>query len=195
MAFVHERLYQSEGLSNINVEEFVSDLVSHLFSMYEGSTSAIHIQMEVPEIHLDLDVAIPTGLMINELVSNVMKHAFPPEQGAGEIRVALGPLENGDLELLVGDNGVGLPEELDPDATMSLGLRLVALLTEQLQGTLVLERDGGTTFKITIPGEIWSPPEPIRKSSSPRLGGRRPPSGTGAMSEFSDRLLEDAGPK
>jgi PAS domain S-box-containing protein len=153
MAYVHERLYQSEDLVSIDVTDFVASLTSHLLGVYEEQASAISLVQQIDSISLDLDTAIPCGLIINELVSNALKYAFPPESiEGGEIRIRLSSLPEGELELMVSDNGVGLSEDIEPLATKSLGLRLVTMLTQQLQGTVELDRSRGTTFRIKFAG-------------------------------------------
>jgi two-component sensor histidine kinase len=159
MAFVHERLYQSEDLSSIGAAEYVTNLVGHLFAAYEGRASA-DLCLQIETVFLDLDTAIACGLLINELVSNALKHAFPTGwEGAGKVRVALQSLEDGRLELQVSDNGVGLPGGLDPEQSESLGLRLVQMLTQQLRGTLEVDRHAGTAVRITFADPGWSTPE------------------------------------
>jgi two-component sensor histidine kinase len=100
-------------------------------------------------VFLGVDTAIPCGLIINELVSNSLKHAFPAGR-AGEIRIELWSDDDGQFTLMVSDNGVGLPKDLDFRATQSLGLQLVHTLVEQLEGTIELDRSGETAFKITF---------------------------------------------
>ena len=153
IGYVHERLYQSKDLVSIDVPEFVASLTGYLLTVYESQASRTRLVRQVDRVSLDLDTAIPCGLIINELVSNALKHAFPPEGIEGcEIRVTISSLPGGELELVVGDNGVGLPEGIEPLTTRSLGLRLVAMLTQQLQGTLELDRSRGTVFTIKFAG-------------------------------------------
>jgi two-component sensor histidine kinase len=158
MAFVHERLYQSEDLASIDVREYLDSLTSYLLSAYECRTDDIRLNLQVEDVCLDPDAAIAIGLIVNELVSNALKHAFPPAwEGEGEIGVELGALADGRFRLQVTDNGVGFPPQLDLKATGSLGLRLVTMLTQQLQGTLELGRGAGTIFKIIFPGAARTP--------------------------------------
>lgn len=160
MAFVHERLYQSEDLTNIGVEEYVRSMVGHLSAAYEGRARGADVHLQIDRLSLDLDTAIACGLLINELVSNALKHAFPTGwEGAGEICVALRSLGDGCLELRVSDNGVGLPPGLDPEESTSLGLRLVHMLTQQLRGTLELDSQAGTAVTITFADPGWSTSE------------------------------------
>ncbi len=157
MALVHEQLYQSEDLARIDFAEYVRNLAADLFRSYRVSSSAITLMVDVDDISLDINTAIPCGLIINELVSNALKHAFPAgeargerSKSKGEIRIELCSDEGGRLTLIVGDNGVGLPKDLDFQNTESLGLQLVNMLTYQLEGSIELDRSGGTAFKITF---------------------------------------------
>jgi len=160
MAFVHERLYQSEDLASVDVREYLESLAGYLLAAYERSTDRIHLNLQIEDVCLDLDTAIASGLIVNELVSNALKHAFPAtREGDGEIGLKLASLDDGRFELQVRDNGVGFPPDLDPVGTQSLGLRLVNMLTQQLQGTLNLSRDVGTAFTITFPGAVQDPGE------------------------------------
>lgn len=146
IAVIHEKLYQSEDLASIKADEYIGTLVHGLHRSYVVRTDWITLTMDVEDIPLRVDTAIPCGLIINELVSNSLKHAFP--RGKGEIKVTLHSL-NGDIELLVADNGIGLPEDIDFRTTETLGLRLVAMLAEdQLNGEIELNRMGGTAFHI-----------------------------------------------
>jgi PAS domain S-box-containing protein len=148
MTLIHEKLYRSKDLANIDVAEYIQNLSSNLFRSY--SAGRVNLRTQVDDILLGVDTAIPCGLIINELVSNSLKHAFPEKQG--EILVNL-HRDNGKFTLIVRDNGVGLPEHVDFRNTDSLGLQLVCTLTDQLEGEIELNRAGGTEFKITF-GEI-----------------------------------------
>ena len=147
MALIHEKLYQSENLANINFGEYIEALVQGLVRSYGVSAARIAAKIEVGDISLDIDTAIPCGLIINELVSNALKHAFPNGR-KGEIIVALRSV-NEHIELTVSDNGVGIPKDIDFETTDSLGLHLATILAEdQLEGEINLDRSKGTTFQI-----------------------------------------------
>ena len=120
----------------------------------------IEYRADVHDVLLSIDMAIPCGLIINELVTNALKHAFP-DRRRGMITVSLHPRENGDVELSVADDGIGLPENADLSNVSSLGLHLVKILTDQLEGTLEIRRGNGTTFCVLVP----RPPE--RKAPPP----------------------------
>ena len=147
MALVHEKLYQSQDLAKIDFPEYVKNLTEHLFQSYEANPTSITLDTDVDEVSLDIGTAMPCGLLINELVSNSLKHAFP-EGRKGNIKIAFHSDENGTRNLIVSDNGVGFPPDLDFRNTESMGLRLIMILTKQLEGTIQLDKNHGTTFKI-----------------------------------------------
>jgi two-component sensor histidine kinase len=146
MGLIHERLYQADDLAMIDIAEYVRDLVSNLLYSYSVDAARITLDIDVEDVVLDVDRAIPRGLIINELVSNSLKYAFAPGSD-GRIVVAL--TRRGDsVVLTVQDDGIGLPESVQPDNTPSLGLRLVSTLAKQLRGSIELERTAGTSFTI-----------------------------------------------
>jgi len=152
MSLIHERLYRAKNLANIDAGDYVRDLVAHLFSIYASPARVIRSYVRVDDLALSIDTAIPCGLLLTELVSNVLKHAYPPEWGLeGKIDVELRAAEKGWLTLTVGDDGVGLPTDLDLKQAQSLGLQLVNLLVGQIKGTVELDRSAGTIFRITFP--------------------------------------------
>jgi PAS domain S-box-containing protein len=148
MAFIHKQLYQSKNLAHIDFAPYVRSLTRNLLTSYRPNGNAISLDVCVDDIFLALDSAIPCGLIINELVSNALKHAFL-NGSAGHITVDLHQ-EGGKNVLVVSDDGVGLPGDLDVQTTETLGLQLVSALVQQLDGTLELERDSGTVFKISF---------------------------------------------
>jgi PAS domain S-box-containing protein len=148
MTLVHERLYQSQDLARVDFAEYVRSLANHLFRSYGINTNVIQLKINTNDVFLGVDTAIPCGLILNELVSNVLKHAFPDGK-EGEVRIEL-RADEGQLTLVVSDNGVGFPQDLDFRDTGSLGLQLVNTLVEQIEGTIELDRDVGTAFKITF---------------------------------------------
>lgn len=150
MALVHEQLYQSEDLARIDFAEYIQNLAANLLSSYDVNSDAIALKINVEHIHLSVDAAIPCGLIINELVANSLKYAFPSGK-SGEIRIALHSDNNNQLLLSVSDNGIGLPSDFDIQNTETLGLQLVTALTGQLSGSIELNRNLGTEFKITFP--------------------------------------------
>jgi len=152
MALIHERLYRSHNLSKVDLNEYIDDLVSGLFQSYGVSESRVALNINVENVLLGIDSAIPCGLIINELVSNSLKHAFPGDKN-GEIKIFLRLMDENMIELVVGDNGIGIPEDMDIRKTRSLGLYLVTLLVEnQLHGEIALNRERGTEFLIKFRG-------------------------------------------
>jgi PAS domain S-box-containing protein len=149
MALIHEKLYQSENLANINFDKYIKTLLQGLVRSYGVNAARISVRTEIEDVSLDIDTAIPCGLIINELVSNALKHAFPGTR-KGEIAVLLCS-DNEHITLTVTDNGVGIPDDVDIRTTTSLGLHLVTLLAEgQLDGEITVERTKGTAFHITF---------------------------------------------
>jgi PAS domain S-box-containing protein len=151
MAIVHDRLYQAADLARIDAREYLESVAGYLYGIYAGRTAPAMLRFEIQDILLDIDQAIPCGLIVNELVSNALKYAFPPGHGPdNEVLVAL-HRRNGHLLLQVQDNGIGLPVGLEIENATSLGLRLVSILTQQLQGRLKIQHGTGTAFHITFP--------------------------------------------
>ena len=148
MALVHEKLYRSKGLADVDFKGYVKSLVNSIFSSYGANAAGITSITETDDVSIALETAIPCGLIINELVSNSLKYAFPGNK-RGEIKVALRSFDEDALVLEVGDNGIGMPEDLDFRNTASMGLHLVNILSEdQLHGKIELDRAGGATFRI-----------------------------------------------
>ncbi len=148
MALIHEKLYRSKDLANIDFNDYIKNLINDLFLSYKVSTGKVALKMNIETVSFGIDTAIPCGLIVNELVSNSLKYAFP-EGKDGEIKISLRTLEEGDIELIVSDDGIGVPKDLDFRNTESLGLRLITNLTEkQLQGKVELNRNKGTEFQI-----------------------------------------------
>jgi two-component sensor histidine kinase len=154
MALVHERLYRTEDLARVDGAEYIRDLAGYLYRSYSTAAGLVKLTVKVDDVSLGIDTAVPCGLIINELVSNSLKHAFADGR-EGHVLVELGLDSQGVYTLIISDDGVGLPEGLDFRNTRSLGLRLVNTLVEQLGGTIELERSNETTFTITFaaPGE------------------------------------------
>jgi PAS domain S-box-containing protein len=152
MSLVHEKLYQSKDLAKIDFNEYINDMVAELIQSYEFNAGKITLNMNIENIPLDIGFAIPCGLIINELVTNSLKYAFPAGT-QGEIRITLRSTDENMLELMVSDNGIGIPEDLDFRKTESLGLHLITTLAEnQLHGEISLDRSKGTEFQIKFRG-------------------------------------------
>jgi two-component sensor histidine kinase len=145
LAMVHEKLYQSSGFTNINFKDYVEKLVYDILYSYGIKTGTIKTELNIEDIKMNMETAIPCGLIINELVTNSVKYAFP--QGKGTIKIEL-KSSNQELELIIADNGVGIPENIDLKKIDTLGLQLVNSLVNQLEGVLELDLSHGTEFKI-----------------------------------------------
>lgn len=147
IALIHEKLYRSPELTKIDFAEYVRDLVTDLFRTYGVNQGAVAVRMQVESMSLEIDTAIPCGLIINELVSNVLKHAFPAGR-TGHVAIELSPVAPKEYVLTIHDDGVGLPKGYDWRTSTSLGLKLVVDLTRQLDGKLDVGVENGTTFRV-----------------------------------------------
>lgn len=148
MALVHQKLYQSKDFSEIDFSEYLKQLTEHLFHVFKSRQGDISVVINAADINLSIDLAIPCGLILNELISNSLKYAFPGNN-KGEINISFGQ-NDGKYEIILSDNGIGFPKELDYRKTKSLGLQLVNTLVGQIDGTISMENTAGTTFKITF---------------------------------------------
>lgn len=151
MVLTHQLLYERKDFSRIDLGEYLGRLVQLLRVAHSSSTRGVSLNLKLPteSVYLDLERAIPCGLLVNELTSNAFKHAFP-NAGSGEIIVALNLRAPDEVELSVSDNGIGLPPGFDMDTTRSLGLQLVPLFVDQLRGELSVESSGGTRFVLRL---------------------------------------------
>uniref|UniRef100_UPI0000EAB5E4 sensor histidine kinase n=1 Tax=Nodularia spumigena TaxID=70799 RepID=UPI0000EAB5E4 len=150
ISLIHKNLYISPNIGKLDVVDYVQNLVTSILISYQIEPGKISLETNIDAVNLDIDQAIGCGLVINELLSNSLKHAFPGQK-KGKITIELRNIDN-DIEMLIQDNGVGLPDNLDWSSTDSLGLSLVYdLVTEQLEGSINVERDHGTVFKIQFP--------------------------------------------
>jgi predicted ATPase/two-component sensor histidine kinase len=154
MALVHENLYRAGNFSKIPMAGHIKSLCTHLTRAYGAPDLSVEIVVGVDDVHLDMSRAISVGLIVNELVSNALKHAFAPAQ-KGRIHVDLASVGPGRYVLCVGDDGVGLPPSFDLERADSLGLQLVRSLAQQLNGTLGVNRHSGTAFTIAF-DDPWS---------------------------------------
>jgi two-component sensor histidine kinase len=149
MALVHESLYRTGDLARFNFARYIESFTPHLLQSLAAERSRIELKMELETITLDVDTAIPCGLILNELLTNALKYAFPDGR-SGDIHIGLRAVD-GHVMLSVHDSGIGLPDGFDLNSLESLGLQLVSMLTKQLGATLTLTRQGGTTFTVSIP--------------------------------------------
>ena len=148
MALIHDALYRSKDLANIDFAYYVRKLVTQIFISYNINSNLIELKLDIQDVLVDINTAIPCGLIINELVSNSLKYAFP-EGRKGEINISF-TQKNLVNTLCVKDHGIGISKKIDLENSTTLGLTLVSSLTKQLNGTLKLEKVKGTSFKITF---------------------------------------------
>jgi two-component sensor histidine kinase len=149
MALVHETLYQTGELGQFSPAQYLPTLSTQLLHAYRVAPQRVAVRLDLAEVTLPLEMAVPCGLILHELLSNALQHAFPDEQ-TGTITVTLTHAADR-VTLRVHDNGRGFPADVDVHHTASLGLQLVSALAEQLDGTMTLERTGGTAFTLTFP--------------------------------------------
>ena len=148
MSLVHEKLYLSKDLSEIDFHDYMKDLSARLFQVHRVDSRVVRFSSHITDGLFNIETAIPLGLIINELISNALKHAFP-EGGKGNIAVKLTKnTKPEEYTLTVTDDGIGFPEGMDHQSTETFGLQLVEMLAEQLHGTMELDRNKGTSFKI-----------------------------------------------
>ncbi len=146
MALIHEKLYRSEDLKHLDLKEFVETLSNDLYHTYTVDKNRIKLVLDVEEVKLDFEITIPLGLILNELLTNSLKHAFPNGR-KGDIKIGLHKID-AKYKLSVYDNGVGFPESLDYHKTKSLGMLIINSLTDQIGGEIVLDRSKGAKFTI-----------------------------------------------
>lgn len=150
MALLHEALYQSENIAKVHFGNYVENVCRHLLRSHGARALGVHVEQQIADIALDLDHAVSCGLIINELVTNALKHAFPDGR-AGRIVVSLEPSGEGRVKLAVADDGIGLPAAFDPQKAETLGHQLIRMLVDKLDGSLEIQRHAGTQFRIDFP--------------------------------------------
>ena len=149
MSFVHESLYQSKTLSEVNFAEYIQNITRNLYHSYGRPEGGIDLEFELENLYLNLDTSIPCGLIINEIVSNSLKYAFHG-RAKGKIKIEFSKLSDGRLKLIVSDDGIGLAEDFDIENAESLGLQLVTTLITQVSGELEIDVSRGTKFNIVF---------------------------------------------
>jgi PAS domain S-box-containing protein len=148
MALVHEKLYQAKDLSRIDLKDYIEDLANGLLNSYQVGTDRISLKFDTVTVPLSIDIAVPCGLVVNELMSNSLKHGFPDGR-EGEIRISVGVSDDNEIKIRYSDNGIGFPKDFDLKKPESLGVRLITNLVEnQLAGKLELKADNGAEFQI-----------------------------------------------
>lgn len=149
MAFIHEKLYQSRDLSKVDFASYIRSLAASLFQSYMLDPGQVRLETDLEDVGIDINSAGPCGLLVNELISNALRHAFPAGR-KGTVRIGLRRETDGTIMLRVADDGIGLPETLDIRKADSFGLQILGLLVEQLDAKIDLDRTNGTTFTISF---------------------------------------------
>jgi two-component sensor histidine kinase/Tfp pilus assembly protein PilF len=144
MSLIHQNLYQSEHLNNVDIENYIKGLVEYLSKMFRGDSNSVDVNIETSGIRFDIDTAIPLGLIVNELVSNAYKYAFD-SNAKGSINISILAKNDTDYELNVTNDGKPLPADFDPKQSRSLGLKLVTILSRQLRGRMSSNSSNGIT--------------------------------------------------
>ena len=148
MSFIHESLYQNKDFTSIKISEYIKTLTQNLLYSYRMKGEKIDLETEIDEVFLNIDQAIPCGLIINELVSNALKYAFK-DRDQGTILIQVKQYGN-KINLVVRDNGIGLPSSVDLELSDTLGFQLVHALVDQLDANMVVERENGRKYLITF---------------------------------------------
>ncbi len=152
MALVHEKLYQTQDFSKIDLDDYILTLVQSIRNTF-GRDREYNINTDIDNISLDIDILIPCGLIINEILTNSFKHAFNDREKA-EINITIRRLEDGNIALTISDNGKGLPDDFDIEDSTGLGLQLVNTLAKQIDGTLEIKSEKGAEFKLVFPEKL-----------------------------------------
>jgi two-component sensor histidine kinase len=151
MAQVHESLHKSKDLAHVDLQDYIETMIVHMRAQF-GSEHGIHFRVQAAGMNVGLDIAVPCGLILNELIANAYKHAFPagrPGSGAGNCEINVIVNQEGGMKVLtVADNGVGLPADLDWEKSDTLGLRLIKMLSQQINGSIKFDCSAGTTFHL-----------------------------------------------
>ena len=149
IAILHEKLYQSEDLAKIRFDEYVKILAEDLLYFYELDKSNINMKIDMEEISLNIETAIPCGLIIDEMVANSLKYAFPDGRN-GEIKIELHSDDKNKYFMCVSDNGIGISTDIDPEKTDTFGMQLIKYLTKQLKASIELDKSNGTAYNLTF---------------------------------------------
>ncbi|MFW5799986.1 MAG: histidine kinase dimerization/phosphoacceptor domain -containing protein, partial [Spirochaetota bacterium] len=151
MALIHDMLYQSDNLAQINFYQYIKKIIRNLYSSYATENRPVEMNIQIDNVHLNVDEAIPCGLIVNELISNSLKYAFPEDKNDNKIEIALYNGSNNNYTLVISDNGIGIPDKyFRNNQSRSLGLQLVKALVKQINGNIELDNTDGTSFKINF---------------------------------------------
>lgn len=149
MALVHKKVYQNNDIAYLEIKEYIYSLVRSIFQSYNIKDDRISLRLDIDNLYIEPDIAIPFGIIINELISNTLKYAFPGKE-KGHIYIKLEKIEEGTYTFIISDNGIGLPENIDFNNIHSMGLKMVNLLVNQIGGIISIDRDNGTKYIITF---------------------------------------------
>src|SRR5690606_35951430 len=152
IALIHEQLYLSEDYSRVPFSEYAQQLAHNVFGASETASGRVRLALDLDELSLPVEKAIPCGLILNELITNAMKHAFPGSR-RGTVRIALHRTGAEELTLTVADDGVGLGEGFSPERSGSLGMQLISTLSRQIRARVDIASSGGTQVTLTVPLE------------------------------------------
>jgi two-component sensor histidine kinase len=154
MSLVHQKLYQEQNLSRISLDAYIRELAQLLMENYASTTNPVELAVTTQEMHVLIDTALPCGLIVNELITNSLQHAFPDGK-PGKIIVELQRLEDNEIVLQVSDNGIGLPQGFDVKQADSLGLLSINALARQLQGEVVFSGKQGVTCRVRFRDDLY----------------------------------------
>jgi len=149
MASVHEMLYQSTDMARVDFSGYIGSLASQLYRSYDVDPERVKLRLEIEPVSLGINLGIPCGLLINELLTNALRHAFPGGR-AGTIVVSMRETPDHSIRLQVRDDGIGVPSDIVVESSNSLGFQLVSMLAGQLNGSLEVRREGGTEFVVVF---------------------------------------------
>ena len=147
MALIHEKLYQAKDFEEIDFADYIKGLSAYIFASYQTDTQRINLKIDIKNVMLNINTAIPCGLIINELITNTLKHAFP-NKAEGSLSIKMEKLESESFVLEVQDTGIGLPADVDPNHVKTLGLQLITSLVQQLNGEMKYSNCNGTCFRL-----------------------------------------------
>nr|WP_253906549.1 sensor histidine kinase [Chitinophaga sp. SYP-B3965] len=147
MSLIHQKLYLRENMTSIDVRSYLPELVHHLRDRFNVSRR-IHIHLEIPHLELDVSQAVPITLVISEAITNSIKHAFPGKELGQEITISMEQSPDNEITLIIADNGIGLPADFEEEHNSGLGLKFMQGLTEDINGTFIMESEIGTVIRI-----------------------------------------------
>lgn len=148
IALIHKGLYTNDRLARVNIRVYLEDLITYHQNLQSGISKEITFETGIEDIEINLDTAVPLGLIISEMITNSVKHAFPGDSDKAIIKVDIKALEGLEIEMIYSDNGIGMPKNTDPANIDSLGLEIIESLVEQLDGKIVNNQDSGTQFHV-----------------------------------------------